>query len=85
MKASLKFAAFGLVAMSALLSTGCQTMDKLHADAVAERAANPEKYTEIPEIQRAQMMPNQNGSMYPQSCAFGCPTAEERIDLTRNW
>lgn len=82
MNASFKFPALVLVA---LLGAGCQTIDKLHADAVAERAANPEKYTEIPSVQRAQMMPNQDGSAYPQSCAFGCPAAHERLDLSRNW
>lgn len=85
MKVSLNVAAFGLIAMGALFSTGCNTLDNLHAAAITERAANPEKYTEIPAVQLAQMTPNQDGSAYPQTCAFGCPTAEERIDLTRNW
>ena len=84
MKASTKFVAFGLVAMGALFSTGCTTVDNLHAAAVAERAANPEKYQEIASVQRAQMTANQDGSAYPQFCTFGCPTAEERLDLTRN-
>lgn len=66
-------------------ATGCSALDKLHADAVSERAANPEKYTEIAAVQRAQMTPNQDGSVYPQSCAFGCPSAEDRIDTTRSW
>lgn len=83
MQVSFKIAALGLAV--ALFNTGCTTMDNLHAAAVADRAANPEKYTEIASVQRAQMMPNQDGSAYPQSCAFGCPTAEERLDLTRNW
>lgn len=85
MKASIKFAAFGLVAMGALFSTGCTTIDNLHAAAAAERAANPEKYTEIPEVARAQYTANQDGSVYQQSCAFGCPTPEQRMELTRNW
>ncbi|MFA4834655.1 MAG: hypothetical protein WC749_01085 [Dehalococcoidia bacterium] len=85
MKASTKIAALGLVVMGAMFNTGCNTLDNLHAAAIADRQANPEKYTEIPSVQMAQMTPNQDGSAYPQSCAFGCPTAEERIELTRNW
>lgn len=85
MKASVKIAAFGLVVMGALFNTGCTTLDNLHAAAAADRAANPEKYTEIPEVQRAQMTANQDGSAYPQFCTWGCPTSEERIELTRAW
>ena len=84
MKAVLKLVACGFVVLGALTTAGCETLDKAHAGAVAERAANPEKYTEIPEVKRAQMTANQNGSAYPEFCTFGCPTAEERIDLTRN-
>ncbi|MGE6473190.1 hypothetical protein [Serratia proteamaculans] len=73
------------VAAVALSVTGCSSLDKLHTAAVAERSSNPEKYTEIVEVQLAQMTPNQNGSSYPQSCAFGCPAAEKRIDVTRSW
>lgn len=73
MKASAKIAAFGLVAMGALFSTGCTTLDNLHSSAVADRAANPEKYQEIPVVRTAQTTPGQDGPFYQDSCAFGCP------------
>ena len=76
MKASAKIAAFGLVAMGALFNTGCTTLDNLHASAVADRAANPEKYQEIPAVRTAQISPNQDGPIYQDSCAFGCPASK---------
>lgn len=84
MKALTKAAAFTFVAMFALATTGCAGIDKLHADAVAERAANPEKYTEIPEVLSAQTAPNQDGPIYQKSCAFGCETAEKSANVVRN-
>lgn len=82
MKASTKIAALGLVVMGAMFSTGCTTLDNLHAAAAAERQANPEKYTEIPEVAQAQYTANQNGMPYQPSCAFGCPDGVP--ELTRN-
>lgn len=82
MKASIKIAAFGLVAMGALFSTGCTTLDNLHAAAAAERAVNPEKYTEIPEVAQAQYSAGQDGMPYQPSCAWGCPDGVP--ELTRN-
>jgi hypothetical protein len=81
MKALTKIAAFGIVAMCALATTGCAGLDKLHADAVAERAANPEKYTEIPEVRLAQLTKGE-APIYQDSCAFGCP--DGLPELTRN-
>lgn len=82
MKALTKIAAFGLVAMFALANTGCTTIDKLHADAVADRAANPEKYTEIPAVRLAQISKSDETPIYQDSCAFGCP--DGLPELTRN-
>lgn len=76
MKASVKVAAFGLVVMGALFNTGCTTLDNLHAAAVADRQANPEKYAEIPAFRQMQQTPNQDFMVYQDSCAFGCPTAQ---------
>jgi hypothetical protein len=70
MKMVVKFAALGIVA---LLGSGCGTFDKLHSDAMADRTANPEKYQEIPGVRLAQITPNQDGPIYQDSCAFGCP------------
>ncbi|WP_219096269.1 hypothetical protein [Pseudomonas sp. UMAB-40] len=81
MKALTKIAAFGLVAMFALANTGCTTIDKLHADAVADRAANPEKYTEIPDVRIAQLTMGE-APIYQDSCAFGCP--DGLPELTRS-
>ncbi|WP_219096191.1 hypothetical protein [Pseudomonas sp. UMAB-40] len=82
MKATIKIAAFGLVALIALANTGCTTIDKLHADAVADRAANPEKYTEIPEVRAAQMANNQDSGAYPAFCTWGC--TDDAMPVTRN-
>jgi hypothetical protein len=79
---SVKIAAFGLVVMGALFNTGCTTLDNLHAAAAAERQANPEKYTEIPEVRAAQMAYNQNGMAYPAFCTWGC--TDDAFPVTRN-
>jgi len=81
MKATTKIAAIGLVVIGALLNTGCNTIDKLHADAVADRAANPEKYTEIAEV-RIHQLTKGEAPIYQDSCAFGCP--DGLPELTRN-
>jgi hypothetical protein len=73
MNATIKFAALGLVVIGALLNTGCTSLDNLHASAVADRAANPEKYQEIPAVRIAQISAGQEGPIYQDSCAFGCP------------
>jgi len=73
MNVSAKIAALSLVAM---LCGGCNTMENLHSAAVADRAANPEKYTEVPEARQMQLAPNQDGPIYQDSCAFGCPKAQ---------
>ena len=83
MKALTKAAAFSLVALLALASTGCAALDKLHADAAADRAANPEKYTEIPEVRAAQMASNQDGGAYPAFCTWGC--TDDAFPVTRNY
>jgi hypothetical protein len=76
-----KSVAFCFVVVGALATTGCAGVDKLHADAVAERAANPEKYTEIPEVRMSQLTKGET-PIYQDSCAFGCP--EGLPELTRN-
>jgi len=76
-----KSVAFGLVVVGALASTGCAGLDKLHADAVADRAANPEKYTEIAEVRIHQLTKGET-PIYQDSCAFGCP--DGLPELTRN-
>jgi hypothetical protein len=83
MKASIKFAAFGLVVMGALSAAGCNTIDTLHADAVADRTANPEKYQEIPEVRAAQMANNQDSMAYPAFCTWGC--TDDAFPVTRNY
>lgn len=61
---------------------GCSTIAELEARAVADRAANPGKYLEDPDIKRAQMTQNEGGAAYPEFCTFGCP--KEPMVLTRN-
>jgi hypothetical protein len=69
-----------LVVVAAATSTGCA---QLEANALADRAAHPEKYQEIEAVKRAQMTSNGNGAPFPEFCTFGCP--ETRTDLSRNW
>lgn len=64
-------------------ASGCSAVTKLEASARADRAANPEKYQEIPEVARQQMSPGQDGGPYPAFCTFGCPDTQP--DLSRNW
>lgn len=72
-----------VVGVVMLAASGCSTIDRLEANAAADRAAHPEKYEEIPAIARQQMSPGQNGAAYPEFCTWGCP--EEATDLTRSW
>jgi hypothetical protein len=69
------------IAASLLAMTGCSAIAQLEENARADRAANPGKYLEDPEIKRAQMTQNQGGAAYPEFCTFGCT---EPMDLTRN-
>ncbi|MNJ62848.1 hypothetical protein D3C77_587030 [compost metagenome] len=78
-----KTAMCALVLAAGLGSVGCATVEKLEADARADRAAHPGKYTEIPEVRKAQMTQNESGAAYPAFCTFGCK--EQTEDLTRAW
>jgi len=72
-----------LVAVAGIATVGgCSTIADLEARAVADRAANPSKYLEDPDIKRAQMTQNQGGAAFPEFCTFGCP--KEPMDLSRN-
>ena len=72
-----------VVSVAGLASVGgCSTIADLEARAVADRAANPAKYLEDPDIKRAQMTQNQGGAAYPEFCTFGCP--KEPMVLTRD-
>ncbi|WP_153785395.1 hypothetical protein [Pseudomonas sp. EMN2] len=72
-----------IVAVAGLAALGgCSAITELEARAVADRAANPAKYLEDPDIKRAQMTQNEGGAAYPEFCTFGCP--KEPMDLTRN-
>lgn len=77
------FAAAAFIALSALATTGCGTISTLEENARAERAENPAKYQEIPEVARAQKTQNEGGAAYPEFCTFGCPGQPQ--ELTRNW
>lgn len=83
MRKFIKFSMAALVVAVAASSTGCAAFDRLHADAVADRAANPEKYKEIPSVKYSQMSGMENGPSYPDSCAFGCP--ETPTNVTKAW
>jgi len=72
-----------LVVVAAAANTGCSVIDRLEANALADRAAHPEKYQEIEAVKRAQMTNAGNGIAFPEFCTFGCP--ETQTDLTRAW
>lgn len=72
-----------MVVVAAAANTGCSTIDRLEANARADRAAHPEKYQEIEAVKRAQMTNNGNGIAFPEFCTFGCP--ETQTELTRAW
>lgn len=78
-----KIAALAFLATAVITASGCSTIERLEANARADRAAHPEKYQEIPEVARAQKTGNQEGAAFPEFCTFGCPAQHE--DLTRNW
>lgn len=83
MKKTTKYSLAVLAIMGALLSAGCSTVERWEAAAVADRAANPAKYQEDPEILRQQLTANEGGAAYPEFCTWGCPS--ERVELTRAW
>ncbi len=73
-----------LLAATVMSATvGCSSIERLEANARKDRAENPEKYQEIPEIARQQMTANQQGVTFPEFCTWGCPA--ESTDLTRAW
>ncbi|VVN26520.1 hypothetical protein PS623_04562 [Pseudomonas fluorescens] len=78
-----KFAGLAFLAVTLAVASGCSTIERLEANALADRAKNPQKYQEIPEVAQAQKSANQNGPAYPEFCTFGCPDQHEV--LTRNW
>lgn len=71
------------VATVAAATSGCSTVNQWEASALADRAANPEKYREDPAVLRQQLTANQSGFAYPEFCTFGC--SEEPVNLMRPW